>query len=104
MMGTDCKDDQAFLAKTNNGLLVFTAKESNAMAETACIRCGKCLNACPFGLNPAGLDRAYHAENVEALKELHVNLCMECGCCAYVCPAKRHLVAYNQLGKQLIRK
>lgn len=104
MMGTDCKDDQAFLAKTNNGLLVFTAKEANAMAETACIRCGKCLNACPFGLNPAGLDRAYHAENVEALKELHVNLCMECGCCAYVCPAKRHLVAYNQLGKQLIRK
>lgn len=104
MMGTDCKDDQAFLAKTNNGLLVFTAKEANAMAETACIRCGKCLNACPFGLNPARLDRAYHAENVEALKELHVNLCMECGCCAYVCPAKRHLVAYNQLGKQLIRK
>ena len=104
MMGTDCKDDQAFLAKTNNGLLVFTAKEANAMAETACIRCGKCLNACPFGLNPAGLDRAYHAENVEALKELHVNLCMECGCCAYVCPARRRLVAYNQLGKQLIRK
>ena len=42
--------------------------------------------------------------DVEALKALHVNLCMECGCCAYVCPAKRHLVAYNQLGKQLIRK
>ena len=51
-------------------------------------------------------DAKYRAalKDVEALKALHVNLCMECGCCAYVCPAKRHLVVYNQLGKQMIRK
>jgi len=72
--------------------------------DASCIRCGRCLRACPLSLSPAALDRAYHAEDVEALKALHVNLCMECGCCAYVCPAKRHLVVYNQLGKQMIKK
>ena len=104
MMGTSCRDDQTPISKTNNGLLVFNEKEAKMAAETACIRCGRCLRACPLSLSPAALDRAYHAEDVEALKALHVNLCMECGCCAYVCPAKRHLVAYNQLGKQMIRK
>lgn len=104
MMGTSCRDDQTPLSKTNNGLLVFNEKEAKMAAETACIRCGRCLRACPLSLSPAALDRAYHAEDVEALKALHVNLCMECGCCAYVCPAKRHLVVYNQLGKQMIRK
>lgn len=104
MMGTSCQDDQAVIHKNNNGLLVFNEKEAKMAAETACIRCGRCLRACPLSLSPAALDRAYHAENVEALKALKVNLCMECGCCAYVCPAKRHLVAYNQMGKQMIRK
>ena len=104
MMGTSCRDDQTPLSKTNNGLLVFNEKEAKMAAETACIRCGRCLRACPLSLSPAALDRAYHAEDVEALKALHVNLCMECGCCAYVCPAKRHLVVYNQLGKQMIKK
>ena len=104
MMGTSCRDDQTPISKTNNGLLVFNEKEAKMAAETACIRCGRCLRACPLSLSPAALDRAYHAEDVEALKALHVNLCMECGCCAYVCPAKRHLVVYNQLGKQMIKK
>ena len=101
MMGTSCRDDQTPISKTNNGLLVFNEKEAKM---AACIRCGRCLRACPLSLSPAALDRAYHAEDVEALKALHVNLCMECGCCAYVCPAKRHLVVYNQLGKQMIKK
>lgn len=104
MMGVSCRDDQAVIHKNNNGLLVFNEKEAKMAAETACIRCGRCMRACPIGLNPAGLDRAYHAEDTDALKALKVNLCMECGCCGYVCPAKRHLVAYNQMGKQLIKK
>lgn len=104
MMGVSCRDDQAVIHKNNNGLLVFNEKEAKMAAETACIRCGRCMRACPIGLNPAGLDRAYHAEDTDTLKALKVNLCMECGCCGYVCPAKRHLVAYNQMGKQLIKK
>ena len=103
MMGVSCKDDQASILKNNNGILVFNEKEAKMAAETACIRCGRCMHACPVGLNPAGLDRACHAEDREALKKLKVNICMECGCCAYVCPAKRHLVAYNQMGKQMIK-
>ena len=102
-MGVSCKDDQVSILKNNNGILVFNEKEAKMAAETACIRCGRCMHACPVGLNPAGLDRACHAEDREALKKLKVNICMECGCCAYVCPAKRHLVAYNQMGKQMIK-
>jgi len=45
-----------------------------------------------------------YREMPERAQRKILNLCMECGCCAYVCPAKRHLVAYNQLGKQMIRK
>ena len=103
MMGVTCKDDQTAILKMNNAILAFNEKDAAMKPETACIRCGKCLRVCPVGLKPAGIDRAYHAENVDALKALKVNLCMECGCCAYICPAKRHLVAYNQMGKKMIR-
>jgi Na+-translocating ferredoxin:NAD+ oxidoreductase RnfC subunit len=57
-----------------------------------------------MNLMPAAIDRACRAEDVERLKELRVNLCIECGCCAYVCPAKRHLVIRNRLGKKLVRE
>lgn len=103
MMGTSCRDDMVPLTKTNNALLVFDAKEAALAEETACIRCGRCMRTCPVGLNPAAIDRAYHAGDAERLKELKVNICMECGCCSYVCPAKRHLVVYNQMAKKMIR-
>ena len=69
-----------------------------------CIRCGRCLRACPFDLAPAAMDKAYHMGNVDKLRELKVNLCMECGCCSYVCPAHRELAMYNKLGKRLLRE
>lgn len=103
MMGVSCQNDQTPIVKSNNAILAFNAEDAAMKPETACIRCGRCMRTCPVGLNPAGIDRAYHSENVDALKELKVNLCMECGCCSYVCPAKRHLVVYNQMGKKMIR-
>ena len=92
--------------KNNNAILAFSAAKTAEAEkpETPCIRCARCVNACPFSLMPAAIEKAYKAGNVDALKALKVNLCMECGCCAYVCPAKRHLVVYNQLGKQMIKK
>ena len=52
----------------------------------------------------AKLEKYAERKDVEMLKKLDIMTCMECGCCAYVCPAKRHLVVYNQLGKQMIKK
>jgi electron transport complex protein RnfC len=53
---------------------------------------------------PAALERAYDNRNSEALKSLKVNLCINCGCCSYICPAKRDLAAKNQLAKAMLRE
>ena len=90
--------------KNNNAILAFSAAKTAEAEkpETSCIRCARCVNACPFSLMPAAIEKAYKAGNVDALKALKVNLCMECGCCAYVCPAKRNLVSVNRLAKKMI--
>ena len=71
---------------------------------TPCIRCGRCLNTCPFGLAPAAIAHAYDKKNVVMLEKLGVQACMECGCCSFVCPANRPLVQTNKLAKALIRE
>ena len=90
--------------KNHNAILAFSAAKAAEAEkpETPCIRCARCVNACPFSLMPAAIEKAYKAGNVDALKALKVNLCMECGCCAYVCPAKRNLVSVNRLAKKMI--
>ena len=90
--------------KNNNAILAFSAAKTAEAEkpETPCIRCARCVNACPFSLMPAAIEKAYKAGNVDPLKALKVNLCMECGCCAYVCPAKRNLVSVNRLAKKMI--
>ena len=104
MMGICVYSDEYPILKNNNAILAFDEAQSEPVKETACIRCGRCLRACPFDLAPAAMDKAYHAGNVEALKALKVNLCMECGSCSYVCPAHRELAMYNKLGKALLRE
>ena len=104
MMGLVVVSDDYPLIKNNNAILAFNQKESVQEPETACIRCGRCVAACPFDLMPLELDAAYHAEDTHALSLYKVNLCMECGCCSYVCPAKRHLVMSNRLGKKLLKE
>ena len=51
---------------------------------------------------PAAIEAAYNKRNVDKLRALHANLCMECGCCSFACPAKRMLVQTNKLAKGLI--
>ena len=103
MMGIAIYDDTYPLIKNNNALLCFGEEETKAIPASACIRCGRCVRACPFSLMPAAIDKAYQAKDVEKLKALYVGRCMECGCCSYVCPAKRNLVMTNRLAKQLLR-
>lgn len=104
MMGAVVVSESYPLLKNNNAIIFMDEEQARQDPETACIRCGRCLRACPFDLSPAALDRAYHQNDVEALKQLKVNLCMECGCCSYVCPAKRNLVMYNKMAKKLLRE
>ncbi len=103
MMGIAVPNDSQPLLKNNNAVLALTAKECEAPESSPCIRCGRCLRACPFGLMPAAIDRAARNRDADQLRKLKVNLCMECGCCSYVCPASRPLVQQNKLGKQILK-
>ena len=103
MMGVTVPNTNCSVLKNTNAILALTAKEARLPKTTACIRCGNCVNTCPFGLAPASISAAYARKDVDALKELCVKNCMECGCCSFVCPANRPLVQINKLSKQLLK-
>lgn len=73
--------------------------EAVSAEESACIRCGRCLRACPMGLAPAKMDALVrHGDYAGALAIGALN-CMECGCCTYSCPAKRELLQAIKVAK-----
>ena len=104
MMGITVPDTTAPILKNTNAILALTKKETKLPKTTNCIRCGACLNTCPFGLAPAAIARAYDKKDAVALDELKVNACMECGCCSFVCPANRPLVQTNKLAKAFLKE
>ena len=67
MMGIAIYDENYPLIKNNNALLCFGEEETKAIPESACIRCGRCVRACPFSLMPAAIDKAYRAKDVEEM-------------------------------------
>lgn len=103
MMGMCVYDFETPLIKTNNAYLALKEKSTKKTVllegQTNCIRCGRCAAACPLGLAPAALEKAYDNKDKEALNKLKINLCMNCGSCSFVCPAKRNLAEKNQLAK-----
>lgn len=103
MMGISIPSLDLPLLRQNNAFLAYDATDAKLPDESACIRCGRCIRACPMNLMPAGLARARKAGNGALLDQLKVDLCMECGACAYVCPAKIDLVASHRLAKQVLR-
>ena len=70
--------------------------------ESMCIRCGRCVNACPMHLMPTTLDLYSRLGDLETLQKYSIMNCMECGSCTYVCPAKRYLVQSIRMGKAKI--
>lgn len=104
MMGMTVPSTEAPVLKNTNAVLALTPKEAKLPKTTACIRCGACINTCPFGLAPAAISKAYDNKSIDELRALSVEACMECGCCSFVCPANRPLVQKNKLSKQLLRE
>ena len=103
MMGVTVPSAELPVIKNTNAILALSEKEARLPKTSACIRCGSCINTCPFGLSPVQIARAYNDKNAEALAALSINACMECGCCSFVCPANRPLVQTNKLAKAFLR-
>lgn len=104
MMGVAITSDELPILKQNNAILAFDEREAALRQPTACIRCGRCVAACPMQLMPTKLEQAAERKDTEALQSLHVMTCMECGCCSFSCPAGRRLVQAIRLGKSYVRK
>jgi len=104
MMGTAVYDESYPVVKNNNAILAFDAAQVEAYSETACIRCGRCVRACPMNLMPLRIEDCFQREDNDGLRAFKVGLCMECGCCSYACPAKRQLVQTNRLAKARLKR
>ena len=103
MMGTCVADLSQPILKNNNAVLAFSEKLARLPKKTNCIHCGRCVNACPLGLAAKDIVKAYDNGNVELLQELNADLCMSCGTCSFVCPAKRPLAPSIALAKIMIK-
>ena len=76
----------------------------SAIETEKCVGCGKCIKACPMGLQPLQLYRYVNAGMKDELERFNLEDCMECGCCAYVCPGRLPLVETFKAGKKLLKE
>ena len=88
------------VSKVSGGLVVLDGKHPE---ESACIRCGGCVSACPAGLNPFKIDAAVRKDNIGLCQTLNATECIGCGCCSYVCPAKRELTHHVVIARDKVR-
>ena len=103
-MGITVYDTTLPVLKQNNAILAFKGKEAQSKPVTDCIRCGRCVRACPMSLTPAEVSFAIKNPKAEELSTLNVMYCLECGSCAFVCPAGKPLTAVMRLAKNEVRK
>lgn len=99
MMGFAVSSLDIPITKTTSSVLFLAEDEIDTTPHSQCIRCGWCLEACPMGLEPKEIGIYVEAGRPQDTGKFGVFECFECGCCAYVCPAKRPLVQFIRLAK-----
>lgn len=104
MMGLTQFDLSVPVIKGTNAVTCFTKKQKVEVDNPHCIRCGRCVGACPMHLMPLYLYQAERRNNVEELNRRNVGDCIECGSCAYVCPARIPLVQSFKNAKVKVRE
>ena len=103
MMGFTQYDLNVPTTKGVNAITILGRKNKFSVEESRCIRCGKCIDACPMKLMPVLMYKALYTGDIEELKATNLMDCIECGSCAYTCPACVPLVLAVRSGKQQIR-
>ena len=103
MMGAAQYDLSAPTIKGVNAVTILGKKNKYAVDEPQCLRCGKCIEACPMKLAPVLMYKALQSNDPEVMKSVHMLDCIECGCCAYTCPAGVPLVMAFRSGKHILR-
>jgi len=104
MMGFAVATLEIPVTKGTSGITVLSDAEVAAAAETTCVRCGRCVDACTLRLVPTRLGHAAKNREYDTAERYNINACCECGVCAYVCPARIPLVQYIRAGKAALRK
>ncbi len=103
MMGTAQYDLSVPTIKGVNAVTILGHANGYAEDEFRCLRCGRCIDACPMKLMPVMMYKAMQSGNVQEMKDYNIMDCIECGSCAYTCPGSVPLVLGFRVAKQLIR-
>ena len=104
MMGAAQRFLDVPVTKGTSGILFLTDEEVFPREEYPCIRCIKCVDACPVFLNPTRLGALARARRYEDMLSFHIMDCIECGSCSYVCPSNIPLVQRFRVSKAMLRE
>lgn len=104
MMGLAQPSADIPVIKGTSGILALTDQDVYLAESSPCIRCAKCVDACPILLLPTAIAQAAEHELFKRAEKLHAVDCFECGCCSYVCPSKIPLTQWIRIAKAKILK
>ena len=102
MMGRAMVNLEAPVTKGCSGITVMSGRDAQRREATQCIKCAKCVSACPMGLEPYYLSKMTQKKGWDELEALMITSCIECGCCQSTCPAYLPLLDWVRLGKQTV--
>ena len=104
MMGKAIVNIDGPIVKGTSSMLLISEKEAYRFEEQDCIRCGKCVKACPMGLEPYLFSSLINNGKFQEAADNHLMDCMECGCCLFSCPAHKPLTDEIRLAKTKLRQ
>jgi electron transport complex protein RnfC len=91
MMGMAQNSIEVTVMKNTSGILLIPVESVSQYTSEPCIRCGRCVEACPMDILPATISQAVENGRFDWAEQLNVLACIECGSCSYLCPSHRPL-------------